>query len=66
MGEMTEEEWNQMDTEQRVEACFKHYKGVLLSMQKTHEEINLPDYLAIRTVIGVLQNIRGLDDDDSD
>ena len=64
MGEMTEEDWNSMDIEQRVEACFKHYKDVLLSLQKTNEEIDLPDYLAVRTVVGVLQNIRGHDHDD--
>jgi len=62
MGNMTVEEWNSLSTEERVEACFNHYKKVLLEMQETHEEIDMPDYLAVRTVIGVLQNIRGYED----
>lgn len=63
MGELTEEEWNSLDIEKRVEACFKHYKNVLLAMQNTEQEIDLPEYLAVGTVVGVLQNIRGWDEE---
>lgn len=60
MGDIPIDVWNRMTLEERVEACYDHYHALLLEYQRVAQIVNVNDYITIKTILGVLSNIRGI------
>jgi hypothetical protein len=59
MGNITIEEWNKMTLQERIDACYDHYAEELHNLRLTQEDIDMHEYITIKTILGVLDNIRG-------